>query len=201
MMTRLSPRTLLLVIFAIFLLPLLLAWFMYSGVIEFEPESTRNHGTLVHPPITMPWGRVSTPDDETGNAGELLLGHWTVVYPLPKACRDACIAHITSLRQVHRASGRNQDRVRIALLEQGVMNADLSRQLASIYAHFVLLSDPETSMASSLAAAGTGLEPGATYLIDPLGNIMMFYESGADPNDLNKDLKRLLTWSKMDKQQ
>ena len=44
-------------------------------------------------------------------------------------------------------------------------------------------------------SAGTA---GQTYLVDPLGNIMMAYEAGSDPNHLKKDLKRLLTWSKLD---
>ena len=29
---------------------------------------------------------------------------------------------------------------------------------------------------------------------------MMFYATDADPNDLKKDLKQLLTWSKLDEQ-
>jgi hypothetical protein len=41
---------------------------------------------------------------------------------------------------------------------------------------------------------------GSTYLIDPLGNIILFYAAEYDPNDLKKDLKRLLTWSKLDDQ-
>ena len=41
---------------------------------------------------------------------------------------------------------------------------------------------------------------GSTYLIDPLGNIMLFYAAGYDPNDLKSDLQRLLTWSKLDEQ-
>jgi hypothetical protein len=42
---------------------------------------------------------------------------------------------------------------------------------------------------------------GDIYLIDPLGNIMMYYAADADPNHIRKDLKRLLTWSKLDEQQ
>jgi cytochrome oxidase Cu insertion factor (SCO1/SenC/PrrC family) len=38
------------------------------------------------------------------------------------------------------------------------------------------------------------------YLIDPLGNIMMYYAADADPNHIRQDLKRLLTWSKLDEQ-
>jgi glutathione peroxidase-family protein len=38
------------------------------------------------------------------------------------------------------------------------------------------------------------------YLIDTLGNIIMVYEAGAGPNHLRQDVKRLLTWSKLDEQ-
>ena len=49
-----------------------------------------------------------------------------------------------------------------------------------------------------VAAANGGQVENSVYLIDPLGNIMLFYAAGFDPNDLKKDLKRLLTWSKLD---
>ena len=51
-----------------------------------------------------------------------------------------------------------------------------------------------------MSAAQGAATPGSLYLLDPLGNIMMFYAAGFDPNDLKKDLKRLLTWSKLDEQ-
>jgi cytochrome oxidase Cu insertion factor (SCO1/SenC/PrrC family) len=33
------------------------------------------------------------------------------------------------------------------------------------------------------------------YLIDPLGNVMMFYEAGARPKGMLEDMKRLLRLS------
>jgi cytochrome oxidase Cu insertion factor (SCO1/SenC/PrrC family) len=53
-------------------------------------------------------------------------------------------------------------------------------------------------LSAALKQAAKG--KGRVYLIDPLGNIMMAYESGADPNHIRQDLKRLLTWSKLDEQ-
>ena len=37
-----------------------------------------------------------------------------------------------------------------------------------------------------------------TYLIDPVGNIIMSYPADSDPTGIRKDLKRILTWSKAD---
>jgi cytochrome oxidase Cu insertion factor (SCO1/SenC/PrrC family) len=53
-----------------------------------------------------------------------------------------------------------------------------------------LIRDPDGKTASTLQRAKG--EQGAVYLIDPLGNIMMTYKGGADPNTLKQDLKRLL---------
>jgi hypothetical protein len=47
------------------------------------------------------------------------------------------------------------------------------------------------AIADKFSSASTG----SSFLIDPMGNIMMFYAAGFDPNDLKKDLKRLLQWS------
>lgn len=70
--------------------------------------------------------------------------------------------------------------------------------LRETYPRFQLLRDPQNKIRTLLAQAATG--SGTTYLIDPLGNIMMAYEGGADPNHIKQDLKRLLTWSKLDEQ-
>jgi cytochrome oxidase Cu insertion factor (SCO1/SenC/PrrC family) len=79
----------------------------------------------------------------------------------------------------------------------------LAGDLHEVYANFKLLTDPRAGLSTALAktsGAGNAGTDGTIYLVDPLGNIMMFYPSGADPNHLKQDLKRLLTWSKLDEQ-
>jgi cytochrome oxidase Cu insertion factor (SCO1/SenC/PrrC family) len=76
-------------------------------------------------------------------------------------------------------------------------------RLQQMYADFHLLEDPAGGLWRTLeTVAGRArfaqYASGATYLIDPLGNIMLFYAAGSDPGDLKTDLKRLLTWSKLD---
>jgi len=210
-MKTVSPWATLLIICAFFLLPLLLAWFMYTGVIEFEAESTRNYGILVEPQIPVSWTGL-TLENRTKNQGgdeqgftvaAALDRHWVILYPIQPSCDDDCISRVTLLRQVHRASGRNQDRVRIAVVAQGWMSDDTRTNLSAVYPQFTLISDPDGLLTKALAsaddAAGNGGEA-TTYLVDPLGNLMMLYSAESDPNGLNKDLKLLLTWSKLDQQ-
>ncbi len=86
MKNKISPRISLLIIAAIFLLPLLLAWFMYNGTIQYKPAATRNFGQLVEPPLPLHWQDVtmvpvngSTPS----GAAEAFKNHWVILYPVP----------------------------------------------------------------------------------------------------------------------
>jgi hypothetical protein len=199
MKKRLSPRILLVIIAAMFLLPLMLAWFMYTGTIDYKPASTRNYGELVEPPLPLSWESIYLVNPAGGDpmsAPNELERHWVVLRPVPAACGESCEQEIIQLRQIHRAAGRNQSRIRIALLlEDSADAADISR-IQGIYTEFNLITGPAGSLREIMRQASGDLT--STYLVDPLGNIMMVYASGADPNHLKKDLKRLLTWSKLD---
>ena len=195
-----SPRVALVVIASVFILPLILAWLMFSGVIEYRPQSMRNLGALVQPPVPIDFdGKFvsGTSDDPAGP----LDPHWLILYAVPDPCNEACLEAIAGLRQVHLAAGRDRHRIRLALLHRG---EDPSR-LRQVYKRFRLLEDPGGGVWRTLESVAKRIGPaanaaGATYLIDPLGNIMLFYAAGSDPNDIKTDLKRLLTWSKLDKQ-
>ena len=104
------------------------------------------------------------------------------------------------------ASGRDQQRIQIALfLPDASPEASLEKfagVLADIYPKFQLFqypAEPIQRVLESTASDFSAQIAGSSYLIDPIGNIMLFYSAGFDPNDLNKDLKRLLKWSKLDK--
>jgi hypothetical protein len=204
MKLRLSPRVALLVIAALFILPLALAWLMYTGTIEFQPGATRNLGQLVQPPRPLSWQGVYLDGATEHSPDNAFAEHWLVLHAVPNPCADVCLRDIAGLRQVHLASGRQQSRIRLALLHD-LNDDDSARNLQAIYATFNLLENPDGSLWHTLHSVVQQAQPGApargsTYLIDPLGNIMMLYAAGYDPNDLKNDLKRLLTWSKLDEQ-
>ena len=207
-----SPRTALLVIAGMFLLPLVLAWLMYIGAIDFKPASTRNLGQLVKPPVPISWEDVELAPVMQKQAGgertpaepeQIFNEHWVILNAIREPCGEECLREISALRQIHLASGRHRSRIRIALFLQQPFPSELESALHSIYAPFHLVSASSVHFQASLQRAASGVPSpaapaGSSYLIDPLGNIMMVYASGADPNHLKKDLKRLLTWSKLD---
>jgi hypothetical protein len=207
----LSPRLALLIIAAMFLLPLLLAWLMYSGSLDFKPASTRNLGTLIEPPVPIDWTVTALLSGETKLAANPEQGigvfdeHWVILQLVPAGCDDSCLKRVSNLRQIHRASGRQQFRIRLALLLDESSPADQAQSLLAIYPKFHLIRDPSGILSEALAGiqqnlSGQSGPAKGVYMIDPLANIMMYYEAGSDPNHIKQDLKRLLTWSKLDKQ-
>ena len=200
---RLSPRAALVIIAALFVLPLVAAWLMYTGAIDYQPGTTRNLGDLVRPAVPVDWSATTRLSGEAPDAGEAdFERHWVVLHDLPSPCDSACLETVTALRQVHRAAGRNQSRIRLALLLPEALPEATAAELTTVYDRFRLLQNPGGELRQALevagSRAGTPTLPGNSYLVDPLGNIMMVYAAGSDPNHLKKDLKRLLTWSKLD---
>jgi hypothetical protein len=199
----LSPRLALLIIAAMFVLPLVLAWLVYSGSLDFKPGSTRNLGKLVEPPLPIDWSVTVMQAGEANLAVEIEQGsgvfdeHWVILQAVPSDCDDSCLKKVFDLRQIHRASGRQQVRIRLALLLDDSSPADQAQSLLAIYPQFNLIKDPSGLLREALEEIQQNLSGQAgpargVYITDPLGNIMMYYQAGSDPAFIKQDLKRLL---------
>jgi len=201
-MKKNSARLTLLAILALFIFPLILAWLAFTGSIELRPEETGNQGQLIVPPIALAWDGVQL---EGSNASTELSNHWVILMKPDSPCRKVCMEQIAQLRQVHRALGRHQDRVRVALLSEKPLSPQSASDFSAIYPEFKFLVSPDAAFNGSLARVKELLPvPGDAapfYLVDPLGNIMMLYNTQDGPNRLSKDLKKLMAWSKLDTRQ
>lgn len=188
-----SARFTLILIALLFAVPVIIAVLMNSKWWSYKPGTMRNNGLLVAPPVTA---------QILVDSGRDLNGQWQLVYDMPAPCDKTCIDTATAIRQIHRASGRNQGRIGLIVLG----NTQASEQesvIRDLYDQFEWSSDGSNRYRASLSEArnnseSTGQDSGGVYLMDPQGNIMMFYPAGSNPNDINKDLKRLLKWSKAD---
>jgi len=193
-MSRNRNRTVLVLIFALFFIPLVAAIVMQSKWVSYEPEQTVNLGTLVEPPVLMDEAALRA----DGNSAEQdLRRRWVLIHPLLDGCDASCREVVTLLRQIHISTGRHQDEVAVLLLSAGEVDVALNRELKAIYDRFVIAADPEGTAVAALTAANGGQSPppGMSYIADPDGNLMLRYAPGYAPADLNKDLRKLLKWS------
>jgi peroxiredoxin len=185
-------------ILALFLLPLVLAWLMHTGTIRFSPGDTDNLGRLVIPPQPVDWNAVER--EAPDGAPASLVGAWVVLFLLPEVCGEDCLEHARTLRQVHRAVGRQAVRIRIATISPEPPERYLVAQLREIHPQLHFVYRPGTEFAAALQRAAASTPTPSVYLVDPMGNIMMSYDAGDSMNRLRKDLEKLLTWSKLDQQ-
>ena len=178
-------------IFALFFGPLLLVILMRSSWWEYQPSGLKNRGELVQPAVQLSLDQTQDIDDK-----------WLILYVLDQPCDQGCIDKVTALRQVHRATGRHGEHLAVALLSETQASPELRIRLEEIYPEFVFLVDSERASLDALAGVNASLakdKPGSgdiqTYALDPMRNVVLAYQTGGDPSDIHKDLKRLLKWS------
>ncbi len=196
-----NPKFTLIAIGALFLTPLLLAILMRSSWWNFEPSSFSNLGKLVEPALVLPLSRL---DIQYAGAGTSVADQqqWVLLYPFDAVCDPQCLKDIASLRQIHLAAGRKRPQVAIWILSPKQTSPEVQKSLLAVYPELDILIDPSgdamrilNSISTKPDASGAQPQTGQAFLLDPAANIILHYTPGFDPNDIDQDLGRLLTWS------
>ena len=183
-----AGRTQLLLIAAVFFGPLIVAaWLYYSGG-SLQPERRANHGALLEPIVSLADVSPESPLHAEND------GHWLLLYMNVGECGDPCQFGLYSMRQMRLMLGREMDRVKRVFLHgdsvpDTVVAADEQAGLITLQDERLLQALSEKKPAE-LAAGGY-------YLIDPLGNLVMYFHPELDPGDVVDDIKRLLKLSRI----
>ena len=183
---RLGPRAKLVLLAALFLLPIAASFTAYYFM---SHAPTANYGELVapRPVVSQRFDRA----EGGAFAFEELRGRWAMVASDSGACPAACVEKLTAMRQVRLALGR-----RAARVERVFVVDDLRRPDAQALKDF-------EGTAVALTPAGMALPPGAAndrahiYLVDPRGSVMLRWPAGGDRARMLKDLERLLKASQI----
>lgn len=175
------------VLVALFFAPLLGAFWLYYGS-GWRPAGRTNHGELIEPPRQLP-----APSFPGPQSPAVFAGQWSLVYVADGACDADCRAALHMMRQTHAALGRLAPRVQQVLLAgPGCCDRDwLGREHPA-------LRQLDASGPGNAALLAAFPQPGrhrGIFIVDPLGNLIMRYDTGQDPRGLLQDLKKLLELS------
>lgn len=181
---RKSNRLMLLLIAGAFVLPIVVAWLLASGLLGWRPLELVNHGALLNPPIDV----TQVPHDAASNPlRELPPADWAVVYVDDRPCDDACRKLLAELSAIRLVIGQQGTRVSVFGL--------FSNEPPSM---------PERTLvdAALVAAIREDLgrrpeQPGLPFIgfIDWRSQLMMHFAPDAPLKDIKSDLKRLLSAS------
>lgn len=172
---------------AVFVIPLFIAIAMYSLRDYLPTANTVSNGELIHPAEPI---QVLDIQSRQGNFTSIedLNGKWVYLVYAPDGCNLECEATLFKLRQVKASTGRETNRIKMALLlDSSQLETNIAKRnknvLVGKLTRFELESDPGTQKE---------LVPGYVYLLDPLGNMMMKYDITATSKGILKDIKKLL---------
>lgn len=181
-------RTQLLLLAAVFLGPLALATWLYFSGQGFVPEGRSNHGVLLQPIVNLP---EAAPDSPLHGHNE---GHWVLLYANAGPCGEACELSLYTLRQSRLMLGKEMDRL-VRVFLHGDTPPDTVR-MADEYEGLVAFQDGTLS-ALLEKQRPADVDTGGYYLVDPLGNLVMYFRPDIDPQAMVEDIKHLLKLSRI----
>jgi hypothetical protein len=172
-------RTLYLML-ALFFVPLVASFTLYFGV-GWRPSGGTNHGQLLQPIRQLP------------AAFDALRGQWALAYVGDSACDDACRHALYIGRQTHTLLNKDMDRVQRVLLATDHCCA--REFLDAEHAGILTIAVNGEALGQLQAVLPPGDHTTHLFVIDPMGNLVLRFDTSQNPKGLLDDLKKLLKLS------
>ncbi|HTX23038.1 MAG TPA: SCO family protein [Steroidobacteraceae bacterium] len=176
---------------ALFLLPIAISFWLYYGI-GWRPAAHLNHGELLQPARILPSVRLTGPNGVASTA-TVFAKRWALVYVGDGRCDSACRYALYVMRETQLALNHDMPRVERVFLATADCCDDalLAREDAGM-----IVLDASSSPAQELIRSFPSADrPSTIFVVDPLGNLMMRYDSRRDPRGLLLDLQVLLRLS------
>ncbi|MDP1931711.1 MAG: hypothetical protein Q8L60_09665 [Gammaproteobacteria bacterium] len=195
-------------------LPVSLATLSFKSAIENgDVSATSNKGNLILPPADITALAMHHADgqpvflnfeEEIASLGdeEYEIRPWLLLYVTGSECDAKCQERIHYMQQLHIALGKNIQRVRRYYLHAsdepiGPENAQI---FESQFPSMGIAYSEREVLELNMASAGVELSLASQsyiVLVDPVGNVMMYYTDEQTAEDIMADLETLLKYSSL----
>ena len=176
-------RRSLLLLMAVFILPILLAKLALDN--QWLDLGVTNQGKLLTQPLTL---------KDLGISESELAKQWLIIYRLPSTCPDVCLHSIETVHNSYVALGKDMPRVSAVLLKENIFSAQQSKQLAESQWKILALTPQMNNL----------LQEPQVLIADPLGNVILKHQlpeqeqlQAAFGKAIVADMKKLLKYSKV----
>jgi len=161
-------------LFAVFFGPLFFAMWLFYVPNSWMSSKTQNHGTLIEPAQPLEKFELASVDGD---------------------------AWLFKMRQVRLTLGRDSERVQRKYLglTKGLNKQQDRQEIEKIFSkyHRMKVAWFDKQVVDKSLPQFKEFPVHQIYIIDPLGNLMMWYSKDATSKGMKKDLKRLLKVSKI----
>lgn len=175
----------LLVLLAVFVLPVIMAYFALK--FDWFNKAATNRGELLQPVIEAS-PLLSSSDKK-----------WHLLYIIPEVCDAACNNALYSVKQTYLASGKEADRVSTLFIYNESSATEAVEKVREFNGSFLLLKDQK-----NVNQVFQNVDINAIFISDTLHNVVLRYPVTADQEqaimdsrDILADLKKLLKLSRI----
>ncbi len=185
--SRRRGRQVLMLIGALFLVPLAISFALYYG--QWRPSGSSSKGELITPARPLDAAGLKQADGQPA-PDKVLTGKWSLIYIGDGACDAACRTALVLGRQTRLALNNEMQRVqRVFLATEHCCD---TQYIAAEQPGLMAL---DASAAPKLLAQFPADRAHSLFIVDPLGNLMMRHDAAQTTEDLLNDLKKLLRLS------
>ena len=193
-------RRQLILLVTVFAAPIILAWIFYLNQ-SLLPQKTKNHGELITPARPLQDIKMSLYP-----AGDFELsqhrGSWVLLYIGDNHCAEDCAQALYNMRQSRLGQKGEHQRIKQVYVSSNGKPDQAMQKLLEEHPALQVLSAEQQLLDQFVATFdlqdGVDVkQAGRVYMIDPLGNVMVFYKKGFAAKGMAKDLEFLLKVSQV----
>ena len=180
-------------LFAVFIVPLMIAIAMYIMRGDSANVSTAAYGELIHPAQPIQTLKLSLDNSASYSLNDIK-GKWTYLVYVEDTCNLECEAALFKIRQTRISTGRERNRVQLLLATGPGKSVSIDNDIVARNPRVVFSKIKELTISDEVAEKEK-LQSAYIYIIDPNGNLMMKYDDAATAKGMLKDIKKLLKLS------
>ncbi len=190
-----------LLLFVMFIAPVFFAVYVFNTTTS-DAYVTKNKGNLITPAIELKNINLKY----VGNNKPYNLidqeHQWVMVFVDAGECDERCKRQLVVMRQTRLAQGGEYTRINRLYVMMQPQSTQFMKEVKDFHPDLDIVTGSQQQLNNVIQqfTLSDKVDVGNAnriYIIDPIGNLMMYYELDADAADIAKDLKRLLHVSQM----
>jgi hypothetical protein len=183
MQAKTKNRLTILSIALLFMAPVVVAYLLSSGIINYHPEQTKNNGVFISPVVKMT-------EVSSDSWSKELLGHWTLIRRVPEVCVNQCQVLEDELNRYRLSLGHRAEKLNLMLMADGY-NSEMPDKFPHIKKVSLAANNELQALFNDLSErslkAGHGL-----YVVAPEGYLMMAFTPENTSTEIIRDLSLLV---------
>ncbi len=179
-----------------FIAPVALAYVIFFF---FDVKSFTNHGEILNPIVHISSFKLKETNDDIIPVEELTY-KWRLISFLGKDCNQQCTERLYDTRQIHASLGKDQHRLIRMFVHLQPADEGLSKLITGTHPDVIQVNGDAETIIRALGdniRDDAGILNNETYIMDPMGNVMMRFTREQPNKDFLYDLKKLLKASQI----